>query len=370
MKREQKAAVLIIVQLDQPAFLWGSPGQGKSSFIRQGFSKLGYSIEVIRVNTVLPHHLSGTPVPNADGTAVRFLPPEWAVELNKAPKALFFLDDVSCASHTQQTAAMGLLDERKIGGLELKATPIAAANFNTLATARFSLDAAVSNRCIHVHIDSDADVYREDTLSGFAMPTVPVLRKNWERSLPVKEDLITRFLCSPEGQPVLNEMPQRVDEKTVAWPSERSWRNCMKVLAACDNLELDSIKGINLVALRSLLFKGCVGEGAFKKFNNYFVKPIASRVDEAMRHGKAFSFPENGDEFFGLLTAVTNKLSGESMSEQQWKQVCSLLEGAWETSHRDRAMTFAIDLLSLNQDRFSLPKFFENKVRPVLLANV
>lgn len=370
MKKEQAMAVILVAETGNVGFMWGSPGQGKSSLVRLGFPQLGYEVHVIRVNTILPHHLSGTPVPNSDGTAVSYLPPEWAIELNKAEKSVLFLDDVSCASPMGQTATLGLMDEREIGGLKLKAVPIAAANPNSLATARFDLDAAAANRCVHIQITSHAETYRENVLAGFPAPQVPKLRDNWRKLIGVKQDLITRFLCSPEGEAVVNCMPEQMSPNTVAWPSERSWHTLMEELAACDSLEPESIKGIDLLELRSIIFRGCVGDGAYQTFNNYFLKPMEVNVDEALRHGKAYSFPENGDQMFGLLGAVSNQLFQDGLDAKKWKQACSLLEGAWETSHRDRAVTFAVDLLSLNQERFALPKYFSKKICSVLDATV
>jgi MoxR-like ATPase len=145
MRKEQKAAVLIVAQTGRSSMLWGPPGQGKSQFIRTGFSQLGYAVYVLRVNVVLPHHMGGAPYPNSDGTSFMLLPPQWAIDLSKAPKSVLFLDDLSCASPMGQLAALGLMDEKQIGGLTLTNTvTIGAANPNSLATARFDLDAAAA----------------------------------------------------------------------------------------------------------------------------------------------------------------------------------------------------------------------------------
>ncbi len=366
MKNEEKAALLIAAQTGASAMLWGPPGQGKSKFVRSGFAKLGYAVKVLRVNTILPHHLGGSLAPDKNGEQTKTLPPDWAVELNMAEKSVLFLDDMSCATPSGQTAAMGLMDEREIGGLKLKAVTLGAANPNTLATARFDLDAAAANRALHIPITSHSATFREDAMAGWPAPRVPVIRENWEQLIEQKADLITRFLCSPEGEAVLNAMPEQINMRTVAWPSERSWEMCWRLLAACDALKPESMTGIDILAVRSLLFRGSVGEGAFRKFNNFFLKPMEGNVSEALRHGKAYSFPENGDAMFGLLGAVSAKLGSGSLSEKQWNQAWSLLEGAWETSHRDRAVTFALDLISMNQGLYEMPAFYSRRVAPVL----
>ena len=370
MRTEEKAAVLVCAQTGTPSMLWGNPGQGKSKFVRDGFGKLGYSVTVIRVNTVLPHHLGGSLAPDRSGEKTKTLPPDWALELNQHERAVLFLDDISCASPSGQTAAMGLMDEMEIGGLKLRAVPIGAANPNSLATARFDLDAAVANRAVHIPITSHAGTFREDAMAGWPAPRVPVIRDNWQQLVPAKMDLVTKFLCTPEGEAVLNAMPEQINMKTVAWPSERSWEAVWRLLAACDALKPESMTGIDLLAVRSSLFRGSVGEGAYRKFQNHYLKPMEASVNDALRHGKAYSFPESGDEMFGLLGAVSSRLASAALTQKQWDQAWSLLEGAWQTMHRDRAVTFALDLISINHGLFALPSFYAKHVAKVLESNI
>lgn len=367
MRKSEKAAVMIIVQINGAAFLWGGPGQGKSSFIRNGFEKLGYRVKIIRVNTILPHHLSGSPIPSSDGKSVVYVPPSWALELNEAPKSVLFLDDVSCASTMGQTACLGLMDEREVGGVKLKAIPIAAANPNTLATARFELDAAAANRCIHVTITSDGETFRDDAMNGFPAPVVPTIRESWEKLIPRKVDLVTKFLASPEGASVLNAMPDQITMKSVAWPSERTWEWFWKIQAACDCIDLESIPGIDLRQVRSILCCGAVGEGAYNTFLKYFTKPMEAKVDSALRQNKKYRFPETGDEMFGLLEAVAAKLTG-GFTPETWGQAWGIVEGAYETAHRDRIVPFVLDMLSINKGQFNPPAFYDKTVRKFLEA--
>lgn len=371
MRKVEMAAVLVIVQVGESPFLWGPPGQGKSSFIRHGFGKLGYIVHVLRVNTILPHHMGGSPIPTANGQSIRHAPPEWAIKLNEAEKSILFLDDVSCASTMGQTAALQILDEKRVGDMQLKAIPVAAANPNTLATARFELDGAAANRCVHVPITSDAATFRASALAGFPAPDVPKLRPNWEQLIPTKMRLILDYLDSPEGASQLNDMPERITEKTVAFPTERTWEKCWRLLAACDCIDPVSIPGCSIRELRTQLFTGCVGEGAWKKFLSYYTKPMLIRTDEALRHGKAFSYPEEGDQMFGLLEALSQKLLGSNLTEEMWNRAWSFAEGAWETSHRDLVVTFVLDLLSLKLGYdFKLPRFYTKTLRKALESTI
>lgn len=366
MRVTEKVAIVIGVQMNEPMMLWGPPGQGKSKFIRGSMQQLGYAVEIMRVNNMLPHQINGNQVGDLERRATVQLPPEWAIELNKHEKSLLFLDDLTCAAPTMQTAALGLMDERRVAGLTLKAVPVAAANPGSLAAIRFDLDSATSNRAIHVRTSSDGKAFREDAMNGFPLPPIPEVRAGWEALVTRKMDLVTTFLSSVQGERLVNQEPERITMETVAWPSERTWEKFWRVLAVCDSLVPESLEGVDLVAVRKKLLVGCVGRGALEAFNTYFLDPLEADVEVALRHGKAYSFPERGDQMFALLSAVTRKLYRRRMTERSWKQAWSLFEGAWETSHRDRAITFALDLLSMGGVEFRPPEFYTKVVRPKL----
>jgi hypothetical protein len=182
MLAEEIAVIFIATQTNSSTFLWGSPGQGKSSLVRRGFSALGYRVHTIRLNTTLPHYLGGSPLPDQTNRTYDLVPPGWVRELNEADKSVLFLDDVTCAAPMVQTAALGLLDELEVAGITLKAIPIVAGNPNELATARFDLDAATANRCFHVWITSDAQSFKAAAEKGFSRPHCSGSSTGLERS--------------------------------------------------------------------------------------------------------------------------------------------------------------------------------------------
>lgn len=366
MRREEKAVVLIAVQAGLPVMLWGPPGQGKSSFIRHDFSQLGYVVHVMRVNTQAPHQINGVMAPDLEQGTMRHLPPFWAVDLSKVQNGLLFLDDLSAASNASQTAALGILDERQLGELQLEAAIVAAANPDSLTTQRFALDAAVANRLVHVTITSDAQAYRDGILNGFHGAKVPVIRSNWRSAVRGKLELFTEFLCSAPGAKMLNKPPAQITEKTVAYPTERSWEMAAKVLAACDSITAESIGDLDLPEVRKLLFQGCVGEGAYEKFITSFVQDIDLQVNKALLQGRAFTFPTKGDQLFGLMWGISDRFKSK-LDEQTWDQAWAVLEGLHNnTQYRDCGVSLALDLVGLNGGRFRLPEFYEREMRPFL----
>lgn len=360
MKIEETAVIFIVIQIGKSVFIWGPPGQGKSSLVRRGFEKLGYRVHVIRMNTILPHHLGGTPLPDPTGEAVKFVPPQWVHQLNEAEKSVLLLDDLTGAPQTLQIAGLGLLDERQIGGVTLKAHTMAAGNPNTLATARFPLDAAAANRCIHVFITSDGASFAAAAEKDFPAPVVPRLIGDWKQRVPIHRARILDFLKGP-GNSLVNSMPDEMNPKTVAWPSERSWEACWQAMAAYDVIDPESVPGLNLPEVKRLLFYGCVGEGAYKTFVQHVITPMEADAKTALAQGRNFVFPKGGDKVFGLLSAVTARLQ-QNLAETSWNSAWELLEALKRDGQLDRGITFAQDLISLGAAKFRPPEFYKKHV--------
>ena len=365
MLAEEIAVIFIATQTNSSTFLWGSPGQGKSSLVRRGFSALGYRVHTIRLNTTLPHYLGGSPLPDQTNRTYDLVPPGWVRELNEADKSVLFLDDVTCAAPMVQTAALGLLDELEVAGITLKAIPIVAGNPNELATARFDLDAATANRCFHVWITSDAQSFKAAAEKDFPAPNVPVLRPGWKDRISVHRARILEFLVN-SGSKLVNAMPPQMSKATTAWPSERTWEKTWNMLAAYDGIDPNSVPGVNLPAIKRLLFLGCVGEGAYKEFVHHVITPMEADAAKALAQGRNFAFPSQGDKVFGLLSAIAAKLQSGRLTEVNWNSAWGLVEALKDAGQLDRGVTFVQDLVSIGAGHFNTPKLYKDEIVPLL----
>ena len=366
MLLSEKAATVLAAQIDEPVTLWGPSGQGKSALINRAFPTLGYVVEVLSVANMMPHQITGNYVSDLEAGMSRHLPPDWAVELNKHERGIIFFDDINCAPPATTHATLAVMNERRVGRTKLNAVPISAANPPSQAAIRFEMDSASANRCIHINITSDGKAFREDAMRKFALTTVPKIRENWRNLEDGKMDLVTQFLASEQGGKYINVQPERITQETVAWPSERTWNKFWCVMAACDCILPESMVGYDLYEVRRILLRGCVGKGAFEAFNKYYLDPMDADVATALKHGKAYSYPEQGDQMFALLGAVSRHIHKSRLIDTTWKQAWSFAEGAWNTAHRDRTVTFILDLVSLGGADFTPPKFYTDTVRPHL----
>src|SRR5919202_4675450 len=88
-------ALSVAVAARVPVLLWGGPGTGKSSAVRDLATTMGWLCEVVIASIREPSDFAGLPVV-ADGT-VRFAPPRWAQRLGSAGRGVLFLGGVFTA---------------------------------------------------------------------------------------------------------------------------------------------------------------------------------------------------------------------------------------------------------------------------------
>ena len=88
-------ALSVAVAARVPVLLWGGPGTGKSSAVRDLAAAMGWPCEVVIASIREPSDFAGLPVVS-DGL-VRFAPPRWAERLSSAGLGILFLDEISTA---------------------------------------------------------------------------------------------------------------------------------------------------------------------------------------------------------------------------------------------------------------------------------
>lgn len=146
--------LLLHLAVVRPVFLWGQPGIGKSSLVRQFAAALGLECVTLIGTQLAPEDLIG--VPELRGGRSRFAPPE---SIARDEPYCLFLDELNSASPEVQKAFYSLILDRRIGDYELPAGSIVIgagnrASDNALARPMAS---ALVNRLIHVHLRASAE---------------------------------------------------------------------------------------------------------------------------------------------------------------------------------------------------------------------
>ena len=139
-------------------FVWGAPGIGKSSAVKQVASDLGLELIDLRISQLAPTDIRGLPY-TKDGKAY-FAPPSF---LPSSGSGILFLDELNMASPSVMGVAQQLILDRQVGDYKVPDGwfIIAAGNRTEDRAAISQMPAPVANRFIHFHIDSSLDSWKE-----------------------------------------------------------------------------------------------------------------------------------------------------------------------------------------------------------------
>ncbi|MCX4748456.1 MoxR family ATPase [Kitasatospora sp. NBC_01287] len=138
----------------RPVFLWGAPGIGKSSLVREFADSLGLECVSLIGTQLAPEDLIGVPQITPQGRS-RFCPPE---SIARDEPYCLFLDELNAATPDVQKAFYSLILDRRIGSYELPpgSIVIGAGNRATDGALARPMASALVNRLVHVHLRASA----------------------------------------------------------------------------------------------------------------------------------------------------------------------------------------------------------------------
>ncbi|MEV4050492.1 MoxR family ATPase [Amycolatopsis sp. NPDC049688] len=141
--------LLLTTAVVRPVFLWGAPGIGKSSLVREFAASLGLHCVSLLGTQLAPEDLIG--VPQITGGRSRFCPPE---QIARDEPYCLFLDELNAAAPDVQKAFYSLILDRRIGSYELPpgSVVIGAGNRATDQALARPMASALVNRLVHVHL--------------------------------------------------------------------------------------------------------------------------------------------------------------------------------------------------------------------------
>lgn len=265
--------------------LWGPPGVGKSSIVKQaardsfeseGSKEVGDErryVKDIRLTLSDPTDLRGLPAIKGD-TAV-WLPPSQLPNTERdLDKGAVFLDELPSAPPAVQVTAHRLVLDRSIEEYELPKGwfVIAAGNRRTDKALVYEMNAPLANRFIHFELTPELDSWKEWALQNG-------VRSEVISFLNFREDLLVDLKTS---------------KNSMAFPSPRSWEFLSKML---DMQGKDEVADIEVI-------KSCVGEGAATEFYG-FLKTY-SKLPDPKEALEKHIVPGEESEQYALNGAITN----------------------------------------------------------------
>ena len=198
------------------SMLWGPPGVGKSSIVKQTCKRLetetGKKVTLTDIRLMLfsPVDLRGVPVADASHTFTQWLMPK-ILDLPDTDDTvnIIFLDEISAAPQSVQAAAYQICLDHRIGEHKLPDNTVvsAAGNRTTDHSVAYKMPAALANRMLHFNVGISFDAW-----------------KRWAVNNDIDERILG-YLSFDNSR--LCEEP---DNNSLAYPTPRSWEFVSTIL--------------------------------------------------------------------------------------------------------------------------------------------
>ena len=279
-----------------PLMVWGAPGLGKSTIIRELAGEYGVNFIDVRLAQREPVDIRGLPVPTENGV-------EWRVsaEWPRDPKSkgIILFDELTAADRSLQVAAYEFILDRRLG--DLYKVPdgwyiCAAGNRTEDRAVASTMSSALANRFLHVELESNAGNWLEWAVTHEIHPSV----SGFIRFRPAM------LFCQE------NENLER------GWPTPRSWERVstmMKVLPDDEGLIRHTVYGL-------------VGNRAGVEFIAFHKTAQQLDIKDMMLGKKDVVIPAKADLRYALCAGVAYYVwRGETEEESR-----ALLDGFYRIS--------------------------------------
>ncbi|MEY3090070.1 MAG: hypothetical protein RL113_386 [Pseudomonadota bacterium] len=150
---------LIVKKL--PVFVWGAPGIGKSSIVKQIAKNNQLDFLDLRLSLLDPTDLKGIPFFDAENQEGVWAKPSF-LPSDRESKGILFLDEINTAPPAVQASAYQLILDRKVGEYELPPgwSIVAAGNRENDRGVVYKMPPPLANRFVHFEMEVDFDDWK------------------------------------------------------------------------------------------------------------------------------------------------------------------------------------------------------------------
>ncbi len=273
-----------LIDIQQPTFIWGAPGIGKSQIISQVAKMKGYRLIDIRAVLLDPVDLRGLPHITEDKKAA-WCPPSFLPQEDSNEKGLVFLDELNAAPPLVQAACYQLILDRQIGEYTLPKgwTVIAAGNGDKDRAVTHRMPTALANRMVHIEMQTST----EDWIL-------------WAQTANIRSEIIAFLRFRPK---LLHDFDPQVSSKAFASP--RSWEFVSKILNAKAHKDVEFE-----------LFQGTIGLAAATEFIGFLqVYRDLPSIDSILENPNAVAVPSEPASLYALCEALGAKASADNITQ-------------------------------------------------------
>jgi len=277
--KEIKNSLDGLIESQIPVFVWGSPGIGKSSIIKQIAKDKGLEFMDLRLSLLDPTDLKGIPFFDKDNHEAVWASPNF---LPKEPnsKGILFLDEINTAPPSVQASAYQLVLDRKVGDYELPKgwSIVAAGNHESDRGVVYRMPPPLANRFVHLNME----VSFEDW-------------KSWAYNSGIDSSIIA-FLHYDSSR--LFDFDPTANQKS--FPTPRSWEYVDKILAS----KIDE-------ALLLEVISGAVGAESATAFVSF--RKVMYRLPDIdkLLDGEDVEVEHDSQVLFALVAGIVSSIKQE-----------------------------------------------------------
>jgi hypothetical protein len=259
-----------------PIFIWGAPGVGKSSLVKEVAQDKRLPVIDVRAPLLDPTDIRGVPYV-IDGIAV-WSPPSF---LPRKGEGILFFDELNAAPPLVQASLYQLTLDRAVGEYRLPEgwRILAAGNRAQDASIVHRMPAALSNRFVHLDFEVSVDDWRSWAIKNGIDP------------------LITGFIGTrPE---MLFDM-RKADR---GFPTPRSW-----------HMLSDALRSFRDLSSSLDLMIGIVGEGAAVEFLGYTSNAISEEtIRRIIASPETEELPRSVADQYALISYLAHKAEDQKI---------------------------------------------------------
>ena len=279
---------VLVVGARQPVFIWGGPGVGKSSVVRQLAKALTIPLQDVRALLLDPVDLRGLPFLGSDGRS-KWATPEF---LPQDGAGILFLDELNAAPAMVQASCYQLVLDRKLGEYTLPEgwAIVAAGNRDSDRGVTTRMPTPLRNRFVHLEFEVDVQEWSEWAIQAGIRPEVIAF-------LRFRPELVSAF-----------------DRDANAFPSPRSWEFVSRIL--------DSLGPQSNPSIEHEVIAGAVGTGAATEFSGFLrMFRELPNIDAILMNPLQEPVPENAAAQYAVASALAR-----SASDTNFDRICLYLK--------------------------------------------
>jgi len=324
-------------------FLWGKPGIGKSTMIREWVTAKGsdWDYHDVRLTTMEPSDLRGLPSIDKESKRTIWNLPDFLPTEDSERKGVIFLDELTAADQRLQAAAYELVNERSIGGKAIPKNYWVVAAGNTIEDGAISNDmgTALADRFMHIYVLATASAWLK-----------------WGASANIHPSVLTFIKIKPEELEA-NERAQA--EKHMITPTPRSWHRVSNLL----HQKFDaSIPNKLQSTLREIEVTGYLGRQTAQSFFQVLEEvaglPDIETLLEADAKKQNTLVPDTVPALYGLTYSVVGFVNDIKGLQKAMRLFENLTQNEKATTPRKEIQSLAVEMIFAKATKLGLIREF------------